>query len=349
MHVLIARTDRAHCPNAAAPHSPPTLAAPRVSPTASAMSDAEAPLQPGSEPAEIVIPDYVAQPTAPPASTGSAAAAPSSGASDGLAKKLQPISIAAQNDTLEAQEAAGLQGDLYNITFWMIVVQVVRLAVKLVDHYVDVDMGTGSCEAGATDCVQEHTGGKGSVGWRGGLIEVYCYTTVFALAWFGAKHLDSTLLLMYVASSGFCFLIFIITTIGVFEEFFSANEPLVGTERDACLTDPECDVNDNEQRHILNQLGLLALQVLFGLGVWTGWKLYTHPMTTSERRVPDRVPDAEAMALGGGDIPAPVPGFFDKFFVTRVHADPAAADPHGATEAANLQVCFPPPPIETDL
>ena len=98
-----------------------------------------------------------------------------------------------------------------------------------------------------------------------------------------------------------------------------------------------------------NLLVLLALQVLFGLGVWTGWKLYTHPMTTSERRVPDRVPDAEAMALGGGDIPAPVPGFFDKFFVTRVHADPAAADPHGATEAANLQVCFPPPPIETDL
>ena len=48
---------------------------------------------------------------------------PGGGDGAGLAEKaLRPINIAPQNDTAEAQEAARLQGDVYNITFWMIVV-----------------------------------------------------------------------------------------------------------------------------------------------------------------------------------------------------------------------------------
>ena len=293
--------------------------------------------EPDAEAGEIVIPDYAPKPQEANAGPAAPLAGGGGGGGAGFAEKaLMPISIAPQNDSAEAQEAARLQGDVYNITFWMIVVQAVRLAVKLLDHY-GVDMGTGNCQAGASDCVQDHSGGKGAVDWKGGLIEVYCYATVFALAWFGAKHLDSTLMLLYVASSGFCCIVFVFVTIGVFEELASPGEPLTGVERDVCLRDPDCDVNDNEQRHILNQLGLLALQVLFALGVWKGVQLYRHPMTNSEKRVPDRLPDAEATALGGGDAPARAPGFFEKFFVVRVNADPNAADPNGAAEAARLQ------------
>ena len=53
-------------------------------------------------------------------------------------------------------------------------------------------------------------------------------------------------------------------------------------------------------------LPLLLMNVLWGLGIWTAWKLYNHSSTNSEMRKPPAAVDQSgtATALGGGDQPA---------------------------------------------
>ena len=175
---------------------------------------------------------------------------------------------------------------------------------------------------------------------------------VFALAWFGAKHLDTTVLFAYLVSGGCCFLTALLVSYGVIQEFFLPDEapPLTGAAADLCKADPECEhyhALNGHMRHPLNALPLLLLNVLWGLGVWTAYKLYKHPTTTADKRVPPQDTSANA-AVGGGAAPAAegaTEPFIHKLFVTKIGPDPTANDPATAARAATLQtyiynICF---------
>jgi hypothetical protein len=87
----------------------------------------------------------------------------------------------------------------------MMIMEGLRLVVMLYDNYIGIEM----------------TGGKDKKDWKGALIEVYVFCTVWALAWVGSKHRDSSVLMAYMVSGSFCFMFFLIVTLSVFEEFAS--------------------------------------------------------------------------------------------------------------------------------
>ena len=105
----------------------------------------------------------------------------------------------------------------------MVVTDAVRLLVKMYDKYIGFEMTGGTTGKGV-----------GATGWKGALLEVYCYATVFALAWFGAKHLDTTVLFAYLVSGGCCFLTALLVSYGVIQEFFLPDQapPLTGAAAD---------------------------------------------------------------------------------------------------------------------
>ena len=80
---------------------------------------------------------------------------------------------------------------------------------------------------------------------------------VFALAWFGAKHLDTTVLFAYLVSGGCCFLTALLVSYGVIQEFV-LDVPIAYTpgtpQYDACVASPECDDHqlNGHMRHPLN-------------------------------------------------------------------------------------------------
>ena len=82
--------------------------------------------QPDAEAGEIVIPDYAvdAPANASASSAPAAGGAPGGGAGlDGILSKLRVINVPAADGSGIAQEAAKLQSDLMNITFWSVFLQ----------------------------------------------------------------------------------------------------------------------------------------------------------------------------------------------------------------------------------
>jgi hypothetical protein len=130
----------------------------------------------------------------------------------------------------------------------MAVTDGIRLVVKMYDYYVGFEMTGGAGGAGT---------GKDSTGWDGALIEVYAYCAAFCLAWFGAKHLDTQLLMAYLVSGGCCFLTALLVSYGVIQEFV-LDVPIAYTpgtpQYDACVASPECDDHqlNGHMRHPLN-------------------------------------------------------------------------------------------------
>ena len=130
--------------------------------------------------------------------------------------------------------------------------------------------------------------------WDDTFAAFFSFLGVFSLGYFGAKHLDTTMLSWYMCAGGCCAFLWGIVTVLFLLEFVGGSDgPLTGAELQECLDAEKIDpVGDpcteaakrGEGAHPMDSIPLLLLNALLCLGVFTACKLYKHPATNSEMR-----------------------------------------------------------------
>ena len=267
---------------------------------------------PEPEPQALVVPDYGTNPDTMaargPTSMGSELAqtprASAGGGGSDLAAKLEVVTVNPDPNAIDkatAAESARLQTNLYNATFWLCVVEAIRM---LIQAFV---LGT----QGVFDIVKE----------------VYYLAGVFAFGYLGAKHRDSGVILASVISQGICLLWFLYCSYLLADQWLN-KEPLSSSEMAACVADPMCDEDTINGTHRLSfTIPLVLMNVFWVIGMYHAWKLYEHRSSNSELRASDT--GQTTVGGTGGSLPVPL--------LVRVNADPTAKDEVAAASGAKLQ------------